>query len=146
MDTTELFQFIQSDPVAAELARAGHDEDAAARLRGIADPVYEERLVTELGIYNIYPNPADAETVLQTIEAVAEVNPFVKRLLKWLQPGAIGVNFGDPRVKAALMAPVESGGLGLSKELAAPLLAVGKTQPAITAAMIGESMRSVREN
>lgn len=146
MDTTELMQLIQSDPVALALASAGHDEDAAARLRDIVDPVYEERLITELSIYNIYPNQADAERVLQTIEAVAEVNPFVKRLLKWLQPGAVGVNFGDPRVKAALTAPVESGGLGLSKELAAPLLAVGKTQPAITAAHVGEAMRDARKN
>lgn len=142
----EILSLIESDAVAKKIADDRTDDEAlAARLREIAPPQYEERLLTELGIYNIYPNPADAEKVLQTFEAVAEVNPFVKRLVKWLQPGAIGVNFGDPRVKAALTAPVESGGLGMSAELAGPLLDAGRVQPNITAAHVGAALLSKRE-
>ena len=134
MTTAELFALIQSDPTALALAKAGNDEECAARLRTIAAPVYSEAMLTELSFYGLYADPADAETVLKTIETVAASNPFVARLIKWLQPGAPGVNFGDPRIKAALTAPVVSGGLGLSPDLAAPLLALGVLPPAITAA------------
>jgi hypothetical protein len=134
MTPTELRSLIESDPEALRLASAGAADLCAARCREIAPRVTKSVLITELSILNLYPDPTDAETVLQTIETVAASNPVVNRVLKWLQPGAPGIDIGDARVRGLLVAPVGSGGVGLSQELARPLLASAEVAPEISGA------------
>jgi hypothetical protein len=133
MNTAALLALIQSDAGALALARAGNDSGCAARCEAIAPPDLTEAKLTELGVMSLYENPADAEAVLATIEAVAEGNQLVARVLKWIQPGAPGVNFGDARVRAMLVAPVNVGGVGLSQELATPLLQYAERTPVVSA-------------
>jgi hypothetical protein len=134
MSPEELKSLIESDSEAKRLASTGAADLCAARCRVIASKVTQSTMVSELSILNLYPNPADAETVLQTIEAVAKANPVVNRVLKWLQPGAPGIDIGDTRVRQLLTAPVQSGGVGLSTELARPLLAAAEVEPQISGA------------
>jgi hypothetical protein len=101
-------------------------------------------MVTERTIFWLYADPMDAETVLQTIAAVAETNPIVARVTGWLQPYAGGVDLGDARVRALLVAPVEAGGIGLAPALAAPLLAAGEAPVVITAADVGAALIPLR--
>ena len=56
---------------------------------------------------------------------------------------APGVDFGDARVRAMLTTQAQSGGLGLSAEQAAPILAAAEVAPQIsgsdiTTAWLGE--------
>ena len=134
MSPEELKSLIESDAEALRLASTGAADLCAARCREIAPRVTQRTLLTELGILSLYPNPSDAETVLQTIETVAQGNPVVNRVLKWLQPGAPGVDIGDARVRSLLVAPVQSGGVGLSQELAGPMLRSAEVAPEISGA------------
>jgi hypothetical protein len=134
MTGDELRALIKSDTEAKALAETGAADLCAARCRAIAPKVTQLTRITELSILSLYSNPADAEKVLQTIETVAAGNPVVNRVLKWLQPGAPGVDVGDARVRQLLVAPVQSGGVGLSAELARPLLAAAEVEPHISGA------------
>lgn len=134
MTSEELRALIESDAQAKALAEAGAADLCAARCRAIAPKVTQLTKVTELTILSLYSNPQDAETVLQTIETVAEGNTVVNRVLKWLQPGAPGVDIGDARVRQLLVAPRQQGGVGLSAELARPLLAAAEVEPQISGA------------
>ena len=136
MNTNELRSLIESDTEATRLASTGAADLCAARCRAIAPKVTQQTMISELSILNLYANPADAETVLQTIEAVAKANPVVNRVLKWLQPGAPGIDIGDARVRGLLVAPVGSGGVGLLPELARPLLAAAEVEPQISGAEV----------
>jgi hypothetical protein len=144
MPPDNLLALIQADATALALAQAGDDTACAARCSALAPPVLQSAMVTERTIFWLYDNPMDAETVLQTIAAVAEVNPIVKRVLTWLQPYAGGVDMGDARVRALLVAPVEAGGIGLAPALAAPLLAAGEAPVVITAADVGAALIPLR--
>jgi len=134
MSPQELKALIKSDAEATRLASTGAADLCAARCQEIAPKVTREHRLTELSILSLYPNPANAETVLQTIETVAKVNPVVNRVLKWLQPGAPGVDVGDSRVRGLLTASVQSGGVGLSQALARPMLAAAEVAPEISGA------------
>jgi hypothetical protein len=134
MSPQELKALIESDAEAKRLASTGAADLCAARCREIASKVTREHRLTELSILSLYSNPANAETVLQTIENVAKANPVVNRVLKWLQPGAPGVDVGDVRVRGLLTASVQAGGVGLSQELARPMLAAAEVAPEISGA------------
>lgn len=134
MTVEELRALIESDAQAKALAETGAADLCAARCRAIAPKVTQLTRVTELSILSLYSNPADAVTVLKTIETVAATNAVVGYVLKWLQPGAPGVDVGDARVRQLLVAPVQAGGVGLSAELARPLLAAAEVQPQISGA------------
>ena len=132
MTDSELQALILGDPTAKQLAENGADDRCAERCREIATPELAEHRLDELGIIGLYPNPSDAETVLSTVEGVAVSNPLVARVVKWLQPGATGVDFGNLQVRALLTADIPSGGVGLSQTLAEPLLKSAERQPTIT--------------
>ena len=80
------------------------DDVAAAALATSLMPkqIVEGSLYTELGIIAAFSNPADAEVVLQTLEAAALTNPLLARMLRWLAPGMPGLDFGNPALRAAL--------------------------------------------
>jgi hypothetical protein len=134
MTVEELRALIESDADAKAMAETGAADLCAARCRAIAPKVTQQTMISELSILNLYANPVDAETVLQTIETVGKSNPVVRRVLKWLQPGAPGIDIGDARVRQLLVAPVQAGGVGLSAELARPLLAAAEVEPQISGA------------
>ena len=61
-----------------------------------------EARITELGIYNTFDDPMEAEAFLQKMEAIAEQNPVVKRMFGWIKPGAPGLDVGNPMVRSFL--------------------------------------------
>ena len=132
MTPDELKTLIASDAEATRLANSGAADLCAARCKAIAPHVPVETRLTELSILNIYTDPEDAEAVLSQVETVSNANPVVRRVLKWLQPGAPGVDFGDARVRSLLTAPVSRGGIGLTDKQAAPLLQASSAPPTIT--------------
>jgi len=136
MTDQELKDLIIGDTTAKQLARSGADDRCAERCREIAPAETTEFRATELTILSLYADPADAEAVLGQIETVANANSVVKRILKWLQPGAPGVDLGDARVRALLVAPVAQGGVGLTDERAKPLLDAATKKPNITGSMV----------
>lgn len=141
MSPEDLRALIEGDAEAAALFVAANDRACAARCTAIAPKVIVDADVTERDAIRAYANPEDAATVLGKIKAVAEVNPFIAVLFAWMKPGAPGLNFGDPRVRASMTAPTETGGVGLTAQEAAPLLALAERSQIITEAEV-EKLRT----
>jgi hypothetical protein len=136
MTPDQLKALIASDPEAKRLAESGAADLCAARCRQIAPKVTQAYRVKELDVLALYADPRDAETVMQQIERAAASNtaPLVKRVVKWLQPGADGVDLGNAQVRTLLTVPVNQGGAGLTAQQARPLLAAAEVEPQITGA------------
>lgn len=145
MTPAELLALIQSDPTALALATAGQDEDCAVRCTAIAQAIVTTTPVTEYSILNAL-TIANSEIVLGKIETAAQTNPTIKRLLKWMQPGAPGVDFGITKFKNLLTTDVASGGCGLTNAQAKNITDVQLVPQTITAAQVGEAMRAVRNH
>lgn len=143
MIPAELKTLIESDSEANAAATANRWRDCALRASEIAPALLRESLLTELSILRLSDDPAAAEAVLQQIEAVSQGNPVVARVLKWMQPGAAGLNFGDARVRAMLTMPINQGGCGLTIEQASPLLEAAEYQPEFTPAECRFAMTGV---
>jgi hypothetical protein len=129
------------------LIEQGRDEDVARNLTETMPGKIVSLRISELGLLSLYSNPVDGETVLQAIEAVAQANPIIRRVLKFMQPGVPEASLPDfslPGVRLALTVPVEQGGLGLSTELAAPLLSAMTVPDAVTAIEVSEAVSAWR--
>ncbi len=103
--------------------------------------------ISELGLLALYADPVQGETVLQTIEAVAQSNPVIKRVLKFMQPGVPESSLPDfslPGVRLALKAPTNLGGLGLSNELAQPLLDAMEVPDVVSAIEVSDAVSAWR--
>ena len=135
-----LKELIMSDPKAKELAELGAADACAARCREIAPKIYKECRVTELTFFAAYSDPSHAEGVLRKIEAAGSANPVIARILKWLAPGAPGVDIGNDKTRAILLTPVESGGVGLTEAETQELFAIAMTEPTITGADVTTAM------
>jgi len=142
MTPSELKSLIESDAEALALAQAGNDEACAIRCSKIAPKLIVSTRLGDINIVGLFTNPVDGETVCQTIEAVAEQNPIVERAWRWAAPGAPGIDVGDSKVRTLLVTPLQSGGVGLTPEQAAPILISAESQQTITAAQIAEAWRS----
>lgn len=130
----------QSDLVSQELAHRADDNALAKRLSEIAPPVYRECRLSRLGLLSLYANPQDGLAVLQAIDAAKVGNPLIAEVARFMEPGVDALmlpDFGLPSIRAALTLPVAQGGLGLSAELAEPILRAGQQQPIITPDMAG---------
>lgn len=107
---TALRNLVDSNSELRTLVRGGNgvaaDDVAAAALASTLMPraVTEGQRYTELGIITAFTDPADGEAVLQTLEAAAESNPLLARMLRWLAPGMPGLDFGNAGLRAAINA------------------------------------------
>ena len=110
ISTEELRNLILNNPTAKAYADAGNDYGCFKEIMGDLpkEPVLES-FFTELSILSAFENPMDAETCLQKLETVAESNPILKRVLKWIAPGAKGLDFGNPSVRSQLDALHQAG-------------------------------------
>lgn len=144
MTPIELLALIDSDAEATTLANAGNDTQCAVRCSAIAPKRIVPTRLGDINIVGLFDNPADGETVCQTIEAVAEVNPVVRRAWRWAGPTAPGIDVGDAKVRLLLVAPTNLGGIGLTQQQAAPLLAAAEQPQTITAQDVGYAMAARR--
>lgn len=135
MTPAELKSLIDSDTTAAALFAAGNDSACAVRCSEIAPKVTRETRLSRMGILSLYANPADGYTVLATIDAVAQGNPIIAEIRSFMGPGVHPSCLPDwsiASIRAALTVAVEAGGLGLTAELAAPILAAVEFPQTIT--------------
>lgn len=140
---------IDSDAVAAALAAVGNDSSCADRCSEIAPKTVVETRLSRLGILSLYADPAAGATVLGAIDAVAADNPIVAEIRSFMGAGVHPSCLPDwslPSIRAALTAPIEAGGLGLTAELAAPILAASERPQTITVDEVSAAMRDSREN
>jgi hypothetical protein len=137
MTPQELKQLIQSDTEATQLISQGSDWACAERCVEIAPLTRKPLPLSEMGVMSLYAeDPMTAETILQTIEGVAQSNPIVARINKFIGPGVSTESLPDfslPSIRQALVTPVEFGGIGLTQEQAGPILRSGETKQKITA-------------
>lgn len=135
MTPSELRTLINNDPQAKAYFDAGNDSACAVRCSEIAPPVLVELRLSRMGVRSLYADPLDGQTVLATLDAVAKQNPIIADIASFMGPGvhpSTLPDFGLPVIRDALTAPTGAGGLGLSAELAAPILRAAERQPAIT--------------
>lgn len=129
------------------LIESGQDESVARQLTETMPGKIVPLRISELGLLALYADPTQGETVLQTIEAVAEANPIIRRVLKFMQPGVPESSLPDfslPGVRLALKAPVEMGGLGLSDALAQPLIDAMTVADVVSAIEVSEAVAAWR--
>lgn len=146
MTPAELKTLINSDPQAKAYFDAGNDSACAVRCGEIAPPVLVELRLSRMGVRALYANPIDGQTVLATLDAVAGGNPIIADIRRYMEPGvhpSTLPDFGLVAIRAALTTPVQDGGLGLSAELAAPILRAAEQQPAFTHLDISAARESV---
>lgn len=142
---------IRTEILASATLRAmieyGQDADAAQYLTETQPGTLKPLRISELGLIALYANPIDAETVLQTIEAVAEQNPIIRRVHRFMQPGVPESSLPDfslPSVRMALKAPTNMGGLGLSDALAQPILDAMEIDDVVTASEVSAAVAAWR--
>lgn len=102
MTTEQLHDIIKNNKTAKDCADKGNDIGAWEAIQVDMPTKVIDRFYTALGIFTAFSSAEAAETCLQKLEAIAEQNPVVKRIVQWLQPGTSGVNFGDLKLRAAL--------------------------------------------
>ena len=105
MTDADLLAAIVADPTSKALADAGNDSGCAAAVAPLLPAILAPKLVTERGLFDAFPNPADAEAILQGLAAVATANPpnpVVARTLRWLSPDLGGLDMGNPNVRGMI--------------------------------------------
>lgn len=136
MTPQELKALIDGDATTKALFAAGSDVACAERCMVIAQKSLRETRLSRLGILSLYDDPAIGYAVLGTIDAVAEGNPIVAEIKKFMEPGVHPSCLPDWSLKSireSLTKPVQSGGLGLTAEQAGPILAAAEVVPLIIA-------------
>ena len=142
MTPTELLVLIQSDPTALALAQAGNDEACAARCRVIATDIDQRKRCLEVDFME-NATLAKVEECMAKIELAATTNPSVARMLKFMQPGAEGIDFTLTRFRN-LLTDAPPAGCGLTAAQLKNLTDLTKVKPAITAADVGAAMIPLR--
>jgi hypothetical protein len=145
MTPQELKTLIESDSAALAAFTAGADADCAIRCMSIATPATIETRLSRLGILSLYANPSVGYSVLATIDAVAASNPVVGVIRSFMGPEVHPEclpDWGLASIRAALTAPTESGGLGLTSDQAGPILRAAEVPQQITTGEI-EAARAI---
>lgn len=135
MTPQQLKALIDSDSTAAALAAAKNDFACAERCMEITQKVLKPLPLSELGLLALYESdPILGETVLQTIEGVAEQNPIVRRVFKFASEKSNNLpDWGSASIRATLTRPVVENGIGLTEAQAGPILRAAEQTPTITA-------------
>lgn len=134
MNTAELKALIDSDQQAREHFLAGRDIQCAERCSVIAPQVYRECRLRWNRLVALYPSLTVAASVKAKIDAAAQGSAVVQEIALSLRADSQDpCDIGHPTVRALLTAPTNQGGIGLTSEEAAPLLAAGRQPQIITA-------------
>lgn len=130
MTDQELHDLIFADATAKALADAGNDTAAAERVSEIAPKEPVSTLITERTVFAAFADPAEGETVLQSLEAAAQSNAVIARAIQWLKPGEGGLDIGHPSARAMLDSLQQAGVLTASQ--VTTIKALGEQSPRIT--------------
>lgn len=109
--------------------------DCARRLKSVLPRERKPLPLSEMGIIALYESdPETGFAILEKLDAVAAINPRVKRIVRYMAPGtaeSMLPDFSMAPIRQALTAPVEYGGIGLSESQARLLLEAGEQPPAV---------------
>ena len=127
MDPDKLRGVIRSDHQAVDDYMARRFSDCAARVNAIAPPKARFCPLSRLGIIALHrANGNLAATFLQKLDAAAQINPIIAEVVQFMKAEARELpDFGIEEIRQALVAPVSHGGVGLTNQEAAPILAAG---------------------
>lgn len=127
VDPDKLRGVIRSDHQAVEDYMARRFSDCAARVNAIAPPKAKVCPLSRLGIIALHrANGNLAATVLQKLDAAAQINPMIAEVVQFMKAEARELpDFGIEEIRQALVAPVSFGGVGLTSQEAEPILAAG---------------------
>lgn len=135
MTDNELHDAIAANPAAKALADAGDDAGCARLMADALPPTLVPCYLNERGIFATFVDPADAEAVMQGLEAAAgsesPLAPILKRAIVWLRPTNGGIDMGNPSTRVVLDALQAAG--ALTPEAVATLKATAETPAIVTA-------------
>lgn len=98
-----LHSIIYKNTAAKKLANKGDDAGVLPLIfSALPKVVVEGSFCTELGILAAFTTPEEANNCLLKLEAVAEQNAVLKRVMNWLKPGSNGLDFGNTVVRNQL--------------------------------------------
>lgn len=149
LTTQELAALIQGDATASALFAAGNDTGCAARCSAIAPKVIvSPTLIGELGCIDAFAMAgfvAGGDAFMQKLEALGnapantvvlngvDLAPTIKRIVKWMQPNAPGVDAGSPVLRGTLNALASAGAGGITETEVAVFKAWAERSQSITA-------------
>jgi hypothetical protein len=131
--TQQIRDLIDSTPALAAISPLNvvdiHREIQAYLPREVTTSFRDER-----GILAAFADPAHGEAFLQGLEAAGQTNPIVRRMVKWLGPGASGIDVGLPATRAMLDLLVA--GSAVTAEAAATVKALAEAPQSVTLAQV----------
>ncbi len=134
MTTDELKALIESDQTARDHFAAGRDLQCAERCTDIAPQVYRECRLRWNRIAALYNSLTTAASVRSKIETAALTSPLIADIADSLKASSQDpCDLGHGTVRALLTMPTNQGGIGLTADEAATLLAAGRQHQVITA-------------
>lgn len=141
MTPQELKVLIESDTEANQCWKDRRDAACANRCAVIAPLVYKECRLRWNRLVALYSSLAIAAAVKAKIEAAAALSPIVMEIAKSLEASSQDpCDIGHQAVRALLTTPVNSGGIGLTTDEAAPLLAAGRQAQTFTTDDVQQAM------
>lgn len=148
MTDAEVLALVRSNATAKALATKRLDAECAEVLRQIAPPVpVAGRFVDERSLYAAFPaKPAEAEAILQGLDAIGESNPVVKRVRGWLSPEKQGIDLGNATVRAFIQQLAAEASEVFTAERVAVLLAMGEAKPTISTDDVSRVLADAKAN
>jgi hypothetical protein len=141
MTPNELKTLIESDAEASQCWADRRDAACAARCSVIAPVIYREARLRWNRIAALYSDLGTAANVRAKIEAAALTNPLVADIADSLKASSQDpCDLGHPTVRALLTLSTNHGGIGLTQQEAAPLLAVGTQRQAFSTDDVQQAM------
>jgi hypothetical protein len=125
VDAQKLRGIIQSDQTALAHYTARRFSDCAQRVNAIAQPRPKVCRLSRLGVIALHRSNRNlATSVLRKLDNAAKTNPLIAEVIAFMNPEANELpDFGIEEIQQALTAPTAFGGVGLTTEEAAPILA-----------------------
>lgn len=136
ISSNDLKQLIESDPQAKALAQIGDDAGCAKRCTEIAPMLPKELKLSFARLLSLYQHDtALGMLIINKLRQIAVHNPLVAELLPFMAATADATGWPDfslPPIRQTLVTPEEQGGIGLTLEQAAPILAAGEQPQVVT--------------
>jgi hypothetical protein len=136
-----------ADPEAKAMADAGNDIGCANRISEISAPqVSQFTYVYDRGVIAAFPDPAIGHSFLNGLAVVAEQNPVIGRVLKWLSPSEGGIDVGNAVVRSQLDYLATLGVPGINADVVGTLKGLAETPVVIPVDQVSRVWLQYRPN
>lgn len=144
MTDSDLLSAINADPTALSLATAGDDSGCATRLSATLPPTVASKFKDGSGLVGAFSNPADGFAAIQALQSASASNPLLAYILPWLAPGSVGLDMGNPAIRA-MLDQLQAASV-LTADAVTTLKAIAEVPVAVSAGDVSRVMAPSRPN